>query len=159
MITATEIQGFLKGKGVRDVFCFNYYYLLPTADWIVNRLGPASQKLYFDTGITYQQDKFECESFALIAAGHAKLCWAKTTVSEVNLASLAFGMFGYASASHMLNIAICREPDGSLAVRFFEPQQSLPQVGAAATTLTLPCLTERHLTDEDIASAIFCAFF
>lgn len=154
MITYQDIINLYKGRGVRcEVLCFNPSYLLPTPAWIPEKLGPASDKLYFDTGIVFQPGKFECESFSLVALAHAKLCWANT-VAQPNDDSIAVGGFAY--GNHFLITAVHRDAAGGIYPAFYEPQPSVPEGKAVFRPV---CLNRVTLSDDDVRACLFCAFF
>lgn len=156
MITYDELTAVLSGSGIsKDVIqVFDEEYVLPTDGWITTKLGPALDKFFFDTGIKYGEDQYDCNKFAKTASTIADWCWNKTKTEN---AALAFGMFAYLeSGGHMINIAVHRDQNSKLYLAFYEPQPSAPEDG---TVIFKPiCLTKRTLSTEDIQSCIACLF-
>lgn len=149
MISYEELSAVLTGSGIsQDVIqIFGEDFVLPTPQWIMNDLGSSMDKFFFDTGIKYEYNQYECGKFAKTATTIADWAWAKTTTREV---ALAFGMFGYLeSGGHMINIAVHRDDTNKLYLAFYEPQPTIPN---------FVCLTKKILTPEDIQSCIACLF-
>lgn len=110
-------------------------YLFPTKNWITRSLGRDLGAIlsYFP----WVKDKFDCNSFSLVAVGIAKLCWEKTESEE---AALAFGYCYYTQykkasvisnpvpiGRHCINVAIINEND-EYKLAFFEPQNKLKEL-------------------------------
>ncbi len=158
MISDTKLIDTLVKVGVPSgsILAFDSGYELPAPDWILNDLAKEFNKFLFDSGITWVEDKFDCNKFSKSVSTIADWKWAKTTSEE---AALAFGMFGYSSGldGHMLCIAVhCDTGDiNNLRVAFYEPQPSVPEGMAVFSTI---CLTEVKLSEADIKSCVSCLF-
>lgn len=153
MVTGAEINAALVAKGVHSdrIAFYDQEYVLPTRAWITEKLGPALDKFFFDTGISFRWEQFECNKYAKTASTIADWCWAKTGPRE---AALAFGVFTYGSEGgrrvgpHTLNIAIHRDESGKLFPAFYEPMRD------AATV----CMTPVELSDSELSSSFACLF-
>lgn len=156
MITSTEIVETLVNAGIREevILIYDQQFVLPTPEWITNKLGASLDKFFFDTGIKYGENQYECNKYAKTATTIADWCWAKTKTKDV---ALAFGMFGYLAGigGHMINIAVHRNESNGLYLAFYEPQPSAPEDKAVFQTV---CLTKRTLPQESISSCVSCLF-
>ena len=155
MITADELTQTLVDGGIpkSTIQLFDEYYIFPTENWISKELGASLNKFFFDTGIKYQDDQYDCNKFAKTASTIADWCWAKTKVKD---AALAFGIFGFMRGfGHAINIAVHRDANHKLYLAFYEPQ---PSIAEGSSAFSLICLTKLNLTKEDIQSCVTCLF-
>ena len=155
MITAKELTDVLVGIGIRRevIKTFDENYIMTTPEWITTKLGDSLNKFFFDTGIKYSYEQYDCNKFAKTASTIADWCWVKTKKEG---AALAFGLFGYVSGGgHMINIAVHRDENSKLYVAFYEPQ---PGVSEGTLAFQLVCLTKLNLNKEDIQSCVTCLF-
>lgn len=156
MIDCEQLQAVLVGAGIpeRAISILDDAYVLPTAEWVTRDLSRALNGFYFQSGIRYTPEQFDCNHFSKTASVIADWSWAKTEKRE---AALAFGVFGYITDGHMITVAVHREPiTRALAVAFYEPQPSVPN---GTQAFSLVCMTPKQLTAEDIQSCIACWFF
>jgi hypothetical protein len=156
MITYIELNAVLTDSGIRQeaIQIFDEEFVLPTSHWITHDLGASLDKFFFDTGIKFGYNQYECNKFAKTATTIADWSWAKTKTRDV---ALAFGMFGYIGGvdGHMINIAVHRDSASKLYLAFYEPQ---PFVAEGEMAFRLVCLTQKTLSKEDIRSCISCLF-
>lgn len=156
MIHAEELQTALVASGIQldSIYILDEEYIMTTPRWITKDLSASMNKFFFDTGIKYQYDQYDCNKFAKTASTIADWCWAKTMVRE---AALAFGMFAYMSwmGPHMVNIAVHRNEQGKLYVAFYEPEPSAP---SDHDVFSLICLLPKTLDEESIRTSFYCLF-
>lgn len=155
MISNEQLTEFLvkAGMNTRNIVVSAEDYVMPTPGWITKDLSASMNKFLFNSGIKFNYNQFDCKKFAKTASTIADWCWAKTTNKE---AALAFGMFGYLTALHAINVAIHRNDKQELYLAFYEPQLGIPGDHAVFSPI---CLTPVTLTQDDIASCLFCWFF
>lgn len=119
--------------------------------WVQNKLAASLQNLLFSQGWKYAFERFDCDNFSLLAVAIAQMCWEDTEGAPE--AGLAFGLFGFATQGHCITVGVFNN-NGTLVVKFFEPQPSV----RGSSALALTCLNEVQLTREDTASCVACWF-
>lgn len=117
-LTANQVISVLKQKNLR-VEPLDSKYALPTKKWCKSFLGQLCSQLADNTNGGYQADSFDCDDYALVSMGMARLMHGKNRTGS----SLALGYFQYIDrviGHHAINFALTES-----GVVFLEPQSGL----------------------------------
>lgn len=161
VLSSYDIKTALMGAGVRDgaIVFKDQQYCLPAPEWITGPFSKSETKFYFDTGIEYEEDVYECNAFSLTALADAKRCFAKTPKSQRPQASLAMGTFTFflkEMTEHDIIVAIHKNEQGKLYPAFYEPQAGVEEGKSAFQKI---CLTPMQLSPGEVQSCLACWFW
>lgn len=94
-------------------------YSLPDGNYI-SRFGKRFRNFLFSIGVTYAAERWDCDNFALIAVGLAKLDHGNHFKGETDL---AVGMVSIVTETtvHVL-VGVVHDEGGKLKLRLYEPQ-------------------------------------
>ena len=125
-ITYGELMRILEAKGIpaKAIKPADTRYVMPTRRWVTEELGRLVGQLLDQTGIKYQEEKFDCDNFAHTAVVMATWCWAITEDAGILPAGTGLGGIWYqtkAGPFHFRCVGIHPE------VQVYEPQ---PMAGA-----------------------------
>ena len=126
--SGNQINQFILAKMPTNTIKPSFYfkdesYILPTKDWVVNKLTPQFQQFLFDYNLRqYKEGRNECDKYSLYCKTVANILNAHN--ANKPLSGIAVADFSYISSvnSHSINIILVSDSNNNVELLYYEPQ-------------------------------------